>query len=260
MNDTTILIASFNNEEWIDKAINSAQKQTVDCNICVVDDGSSDQSLDKIKETLFGTTAVLPSIVNDERGFYSYKIGNNTLVCLDNNNGPSFARNIGIEHTLAETKYYAILDADDEMYSNKVKECLNILESDENISVVYADYDIFNTFTGNTLREYKKQYSRSALLKECIIHSGSVIRSDLLKKIFEPSGWYDINLRCCEDWDLWLRITERGLAYHIPKALTFVRSHKNDSTNSVPTETWQKCWKYVAEKTGNRLQNANKNK
>ena len=56
-------------------------------------------------------------------------------------------------------------------------------------------------------------------------------------------------------------MTERGLAYHIPESLSLVRSHSNDSSNSVPKETWQKNWQYVAEKTKMRLSNnAHRNK
>jgi len=257
MSQVTYLICNYNGQKWIDKAIKSAQNQTVDCNICVVDDGSTDDSHITILKTLF-TTKKFKSIKTDDYCIHSDD--KNTFIELYKNQGPSFARNVGIENTLSKTKYYAILDADDENYPNKVEKCVKILDEHPNVSIVYADYDIYNTRTGNTLREYKKSYSRSHLIRECIIHSGSVIRASVLNSVREPSGWYDINLRCCEDWSLWLRMTEKSIAWHIPESLSFVRSHENDSTSSVPSETWKKCWAYVAQKTQLRLQNANRNK
>ena len=150
MSKVTYLIANFNNEEWVGNAIQSALKQTVKCNICVVDDGSSDNSINSIKNALFKDTAILPTIINDEEGYHGYAIDGHTLICLDKNHGPSYARNTGIKHTLHDTDYYAILDADDENYPDKIEKSLEILESDSNINIVYGDYDIFNTSNGNT--------------------------------------------------------------------------------------------------------------
>lgn len=247
-----VLIANYNNSTWIGKAIESAKKQTVECKICVVDDCSTDDSIEVIKGVLFNNSEILPSVIDDENGYFKYEENGNILICLNKNSGPSMARNVGIEQTISNTKYYCILDADDEMYPNKLEEYLKVADNHPNVGIIYADYDIYNTITGNTLREYKHNYSRSHLLKECIIHSGALIRASELKRVFEPSGWYDINLEVAEDWDLWLRMTEKCIAWHIPKSLSFVRVHDNNSTNSVKKEIWNQCWIRVQQKIRER--------
>jgi len=248
----TYLIANYNNEKYIENSIKSALNQTIKSKICLVDDASTDNSLNIATKLLFPEGY---SVYESE--YKKLTDGQNCIIQLSENHGPSYARNCGIKETLSRSKYYAIMDADDENYPTKLEKCLNILEADENIGIVYADYDILNIETGNKIREYKHRFSKRHLLSECIIHSGSVIRTSVLNAVVEPTGWYDINLRTVEDWDLWLRMTDRCLVYHVPQALSLVRVHNNNSTNSVSKENWERNWRYVAEKTKRR--HANKN-
>ena len=89
------------------------------------------------------------------------RFGNTKIVAIRNENtGPSKARNIGIQYMMDDTDVYAILDSDDEMYENKISECIPIFENDEMIGVVYADYDTFHTSTGKIIREYKEHFSK----------------------------------------------------------------------------------------------------
>lgn len=240
----TTLICNYNNVEFIHRAITSAKNQTYPTSICVVDDGSTDRSKDVILDSLFGD--IFPTKIT-ENGYTKYKHGPNIFIQLSKNSGPSFARNVGIQQTLQGTDVYAILDADDEMYPNKVEACIKEFE-DQAVGVVYADYDILD-MDSNLLRlEYKERFSKSRLMRECIVHSGSLIRAAYLDKVREPSGWYDISLRCAEDFDLWLRMSDISLISHVPRPLTLVRVHKDNSTNSVQKQVWQQCWQRVSEK------------
>ena len=127
----TILIANYNDQDYIIKAYNSAIKQDYDgplC-VCVIDDGSTDGSWDKI-ESIFGQTVsrkayenieVLTDTIN-HRG----KVKKRGLVAVKKpNGGPSDARNEGIKYTLESTDIYAVLDSDDEMKPNKISKCRN---------------------------------------------------------------------------------------------------------------------------------------
>ena len=146
------------------------------------------------------------------------------------------------------TEYYAILDADDIYYPNKVLELLTTASCSPDIGVVYGDYDILNIETATKKREYKEPFSIKRLQEECIVHSGAMISKNALINTQEPTGYYDVNLRCAEDYDLWLRISEKYMIIHVPASLSLVRVHQNNSTNSVRKEIWEKCWNIVSQK------------
>lgn len=244
----TYIICNHNYGKYIAEAIQSAKNQTYnDIHICVIDDGSTDDSWRIIMDELFLHQEVKEDTLSN--GLIKVYTKNYTAIKLPKSCGPSTARNIGIKLTLDFTDVYAILDADDINYNTKIEKCVNILKSDDNIGMVYADYIIYDVNLETTTHEYKEPYDKHRLSQECIIHSGSLIRKSALVDTEENTGYYDMNLRCVEDWDLWLRISEKYLAYHIAEPLSFVRVHQNNSTNSVHKDIWNQCWHYVAQKT-----------
>lgn len=247
----TFIICCYNNSQWIQNAIQSAKNQTVKNKICIIDDGSTDNSVEIILNTLN-----LPSKI-EENEYIKYTDGTDLLISLSKNHGPSYARNIGIAATIKNTDVYAILDADDENYPNKLERCLKDLE-DPNVGVVYADYDILDVDKDLIRREYKERFSRSRLTQECIVHSGSLISKNFLNRVKEDTGWYDSTLRCAEDLDLWLRLSEICYISHVPESLSLVRVHQNNSTNSVKKEIWNQCWQRVSQKLYDRTNKTKK--
>jgi glycosyltransferase involved in cell wall biosynthesis len=244
------LIANHNYSQYLEDAIKSAQSQTVKpVTICIVDDGSTDNSWSIITDLVGGERANVPNL----EVYQNLKDGINYFtVKLPKSLGPSTARNIGIDLTHQFTDFYQILDADDVMYSNKLERLFAKINENPEIGVAYGDYDILNVSTGNIVREYKEPFSRRRLLEECIVHSGSMIRKDSLMKARDQFGYYDVNLRCAEDYDLWLRISEKAMICHMPEALTLVRVHKDNATYSVRNEVWQTCWQRVGDKLKRR--------
>ena len=251
-----VLIACYNDEEYIRKSIESAFKQDYigQLTICVIDDGSTDKSLDTAR-TFF--TKELSDTYKDQRVFFQENMGENGnikyVVIQKPNGGPSDARNWGIGYTWPHAEVYAILDADDEMYENKISACVNVMSQDMSIiGVVYADYDTYHTETKKTIREFKEPYSRRRLLEECIIHSGSLISKQALSDTQEDTGFYDINMRTCEDYDLWMRISEKYVIAHVPESLTKVRITGDNSSFVVNKSVWEQNWARVRDKLHSR--------
>lgn len=248
----TILIANYNDEEYIDNAIESAVNQDYPgpLAICIVDDGSDDSSWDIIssyfKNPIKTKISAGTLLVSKNIGRY----GHTQLIAIKStNSGPSEARNIGINQTIDDTDIYAVLDSDDEMYENKISTCVPVIQQgDGMIGVVYADYDTLHVDSGRIIREFKEPYSRRRLTQECIVHSGSLVLKEALQSVLEETGYYDKTMRTCEDYDLWMRISEKYIIAHIPKALTKVRVTGDNSSFIVNKETWQKNWVKVMEK------------
>jgi glycosyltransferase involved in cell wall biosynthesis len=162
-------------------AVESFEDQTYkNCHLCVIDDGSSGNITD-ISPTIFkeGEIEFVGSI-----GDYTVLSGpKKTLIYLGKNVGPSKARNIGIEYMLDRSDLFLILDADDQMLSNKVEVLVKEIEKDiNNIGVVYADYFIIDEDTKVIKQEFKKPYDKAVLDYECIVHSGSLINKLALEK------------------------------------------------------------------------------
>lgn len=104
--DVSVVIAAFNAEKTIARAVNSALAQLgVTVEVIVIDDRSTD-----------GTAR----LVNSK---WPEKV---KLIHMKNNSGPGAARNVGMAQ--AHGRWIAILDADDEMLSGRLKamvECGN---------------------------------------------------------------------------------------------------------------------------------------
>lgn len=100
----SVIIAAFNVEQYIERAIKSALDQTIrDIELIVVDDSSTDNT----------ASVVL--------GFTDPRI---KLYRNDENRGPSFSRNYAISK--AEGRWVAVLDADDWWTPNRLDELLEV--------------------------------------------------------------------------------------------------------------------------------------
>lgn len=229
----TVIIANYNYGDWVLGAIESIKKQDYEnISIVVVDDCSKDDSWNLLDAT-YGPTRDRYFENGEYEGFTIFQ---NYISCLrlKKNSGPSEARNIGMKFALEtyNTEVFAILDADDEYYPNKISRCIKTLYSINSIGVVYSDYDILNTLTGIKVREYKEVFSKNRLMESCIVHSGAIIKVSALKSVKEEMGFYDKRIKGPEDYDLWLRIAEKHMIIHIPESLSLVRHTGNNISAS----------------------------
>lgn len=247
----TVLIAHHNYQRFLKKAILSGLNQDYkNISIYVVDDKSEDQrSVKEICDECFGEGYLKSESSSYKR--IAYHGTKNGLLLLNNNEGPSTARNMGIldniKNPITSTNhsdFFMILDADDEMMPNKVSELLKPMLMWDSVGVSYGDYLIKNE-QGLIRKEHKKSYSLDLLTRECIVHSGSLIRTEALLDVENEYSFYDHRFRVCEDYQLWLRISQKYMIYHVPKILTLVNDHSDNSTNSVDKETWIKHWKML---------------
>jgi glycosyltransferase involved in cell wall biosynthesis len=244
----TVVIPNHNYACWLPDAINSVAADPYPFKrIIVVDDGSTDNSWDTICKLGDITNADDPK----ENMIYTGQV-QNTVLCayrFEKAGGPSRARNLGITALWNQTHLFGFLDADDEYLPGKIsKSIATFVESPERIGAIYTDYDTVDINTGRVVRVYKEPFSRERLLQECIVHSACMVN----KLALHACGLYDEELRCAEDFDLWLRISEKFLIVHIPEPLMSVRVGSHNSTNVVKKETWNRCLQRVSQKVQER--------
>ena len=259
----TILIANYNYGEYVETAINSACSQDYPgpIQICIVNDGSTDDSWEIIKNRIGGeeTQDEKLTVVKSEGDRPNQKF----IAINVENGGASFARNTGIEYTIDTTHAYAILDADDEYYPNKVSKMVQkFMEDPFRIGVVYADYDIHDLNTGKVVREYKQPYNREVLMNECIVHSNALISKLAFAATNELTGFYDVNLHgpaggefigCSEDYELWIRISEQFMMVHLPESLAKANITGYNQTTNVTPEVFHSNVEYMMSKMRKRM-------
>lgn len=220
------IICNHNFGEYVESAINSALNQTYPNTVFIIDDNSTDNSMEIISK-------------------YHGRIN---IAKTDENIGPSEARNILIDAAINNGfDAVAILDADDEMYPTKIEKCVAKLQSDEAIGVVYADYDTLHVEDGYLIPEYKQAFCRLKMAEHCIVHSGAVIKNEALLAVKNENGFYNRTMRTCEDYELWVRISKKYIICHIAESLTLVRKHKKSSANIIPKSVWKENWEKVAK-------------
>jgi glycosyltransferase involved in cell wall biosynthesis len=227
------IIANHNYGEYVGKAIKSALGQLHPTKVCIIDDGSTDNSVEVIGEALNIAT---DQPINERNGHYFIK----QTPCV----GASEARNIAMKQVWGKADFFLILDADDEAYENKVQRMLQSFKH-PGVGAVYADYHINNTKTGITIPEYKKPFCVELLQRECIVHSQSLISKVCLEQVLESGSVYDPELHkpradsegnkqhsgaVSEDYDLWLRICEKFMIWHVPEFLSLVRVTGNNQS------------------------------
>lgn len=220
--DIDVIIPVYNGEDFILDAINSVVNQSYKPNkIIIINDGSKDNTLLLINKYA-ETSKIDIKIITKE------------------NNGLSSARNTGIKESNAY--FIAFLDADDLWEENKLEEQLKIFESSDefsNLGLIYCRYSLID-INGN---KYNKKYivpldkkMRGYVFNEVlkankILSSGSGV---LIKRtVFDTVGNFDETLKFGEDWDMWIRISEKFEIDYVDKILVNIRRHKSNMSHDL---------------------------
>ena len=205
--EISIVIPCFNDGVYIQETIDSVNAQTFrDTEIIIVDDSSTD------KETL----KILAALKQD----------NLKVIHTEKNSGPSIARNKGIK--VAQGDYILPLDADDKIAPTYLEKAKAVLDSNNNMGIVYCEADFFGEKTG---KWDLPPYSFPKILVANMIFATAMYR----KKDWEVVGGYNVNM-CIgnEDYDFWLSLLELGREVHrIPETLFSYRIKKVSRTTNL---------------------------
>jgi len=179
----SIIIPTYNRRELLKRAIDSVLSQTIaDFEIIVVDDGSTDNTLELKNQ--------YPDVI-----FLHQK-----------NQGVSVARNRGIEY--CNGRYVCFLDSDDLWLPEKLANHKFFIENNPYMKI-HQTQEIWmrNSKRVNSPKKLEKKSGDifSLSLLNCMITPSSVA---IEKSIFNKYGIFDEKLKACEDYDLWLRITQ----------------------------------------------------
>lgn len=211
-----VVIPAFNAEKYIAETLVSVALQgELIRSIIVVNDGSTDNTADKVNAFSKAHPHIIIELINQQ------------------NCGLANARNIGIRASHAP--YIALLDADDLWVKDKLQKQLTVFNEGQNpkLGVVYCAYELINQtslpITGKNLTiQPQVRGNAYSKLKSGNFISGSGSSALIKTKVFEDVGYFDESLSASEDWDMWLRISEKYEFDYVSDVLVQIRVHDNN--------------------------------
>lgn len=194
----TIGVPFYNTEAYIENCVQSILNQSYkNLEIILLDDGSKDSSLEKVKN--FDDSRI--KIISDGE-----------------NKGLIFRLNQLID--IAQGEYFARMDADDVMFPERIQKQLAILEKKANINVVHSD--AVSIDDKNKILGYRNSVSintqQDVLNRKVPIHPTVFAKTSWFRKYYYSKQYHWI-----EDFELWNRSSKETVFYNIKEPLLFYR-------------------------------------
>ncbi len=197
----------------LEKAIESILSQTyLNFEFIIVNDGSSIEVTEVLKK---------------------YEVGDNRITVIhQENRGLIYSLNIGIEK--AQGEYIARMDADDISLPNRFALQLDFLKKNPSVILLGGAMDIINQ-SDEKVSEQIYPTSNDDLQKllpksNYFAHPSVMFHRDTFIKI---GGYRNVCIHA-EDYDLWLRLSEKGQISNLPETILRYRVHSNNTS-------WKKC-------------------
>ena len=197
---TSIIIPTHDRPELLRRAVESARRAGTEVEIVVVDDGSRDE-----------TSSVCASFRDI------------VYVRLEERRGVGYARAMGIQ--ASSGTYISFLDDDDARLPGSIDRQLAILEATPNAALVYGQVYRATQNLAIHGRPPFPQFCPTGdvfwmLIASSFIPSCSVV---VRRSAIESVGGLFHEAAPADDWDLWLRITERYPIAALPEPVAIYR-------------------------------------
>lgn len=231
----SVITAVYNDEEFIEKSVDSILNQTLsEFEFIIVDDGSTDNTLKILNELS----------KKDKR----------VKVISQKNSGAASARNTAID--AAKGFYIAIQDSDDISSPDRLKKQVDQLlnSGDDNLisctgyniididdAVVATHNKIYNDITGNVLKG-----------NTSVCHPSMMLAKNLLISV----GGYNTFYSKTEDYDLIYRLLEGGaFVDKINECLYSYRMRENSESSMNNGAYWKRVYENHLNRISNRPEN-----
>lgn len=197
----TVAIPVYNGAKTIRTTLESIIQQSFsDLEIIVIDDGSTDQTADIVRQ------------IDDSRiRLISYP-----------NEGLAASRNRGIHQSQCEL--ISFIDADDLWTADKLADQLAALQTAPKASVAYSWTDCVDQsarFCRRGSHVSAEGHVYEKLLMGNFLDSGS--NALFRKSVFDTVGRFDVSLKAAEDWDMFLRVALDHTFAVVPKVQVLYR-------------------------------------
>ncbi|MDM8553358.1 glycosyltransferase family A protein [Desulfococcaceae bacterium HSG7] len=216
----TVVVPAFNRSDFVLHALESIRHQSFrPIEIVVVDDGSTDDTLQIVREWA-------KQYVDPQRFVIRW--------VSQTNQGANAARNRGIKESHGE--YIAFLDSDDQWLPEKLVKQIAILKKDIEIGGVYCGMRNIDLSTGAKDNVSPRTYPAGNLLRQLLIHDVTEATSSWVvrKACFDHAGAFDTTLPARQDWDMWIRLSEKYRIGCVPEVMVELGNHAGERVRSDP--------------------------
>jgi glycosyltransferase involved in cell wall biosynthesis len=207
----SVIVPTYNRVQFLGRALSSIANQTLKCaEIIVVDDGSTDGT-SELLETFSPNSGMVLNILNQPH------------------QGVASARNMGI--AAAENDIIAFLDSDDHWHKRKIEIQFRSFADNPDFQISHTREKWLRR--GVHLNQKKKHMPGHGnifpqCLQLCAVGMSTVM---VRKELFEQVGSFDEYLHCCEDYDLWLRVSCKHSFQLIDRPLTVKEGGREDQVS-----------------------------
>jgi glycosyltransferase involved in cell wall biosynthesis len=186
----TVITPAYNAMRFLPQTVASVLAQTFqDCELLIVDDGSTDGTLD----------AARALAQTDGR----------VRVVTQSNRGAAAARNLAMRHARGE--FFAFLDSDDLWLPSFLAAQMAVFEQYPDADIVTGNaYNLNGPLDGRPLNPHMGECRRLSLLD--IIENEEImcIMSVFRRSVYERIGGLNETLQNSEDYEFWLRAARAG--------------------------------------------------
>ena len=212
----SIILPLYNGGEFIEKTLLSIGQQSFNnAELIIVDDGSTDNSPDIIKNLSLKS---------------SYPILRNLRIITQKNGGVASARNHGIKE--AKGEWLSFIDQDDIWLPEKLEKQIEMLQG-TNASFCYTAFSRFYA-DGREVPKQNGSSDRNKSLRSLISGKLFIPPSAALvkKEIAESIGGFNSDFIPSDEWDFFLKILEKYDPAYCPEILVKFRSHPTSTAKT----------------------------
>jgi glycosyltransferase involved in cell wall biosynthesis len=177
----------------------------------MVDDCSTDGSYELAKELAKG-----------DKRIKVYK--------LEKNSGEATARDYAVQKSTAEI--IAVADSDDFPYPNRLETIANFFEKNPNVQAFYTNLDLYYPDEGGKIvPRFFQPYNKELLYQINYIPNPS---SAYRKKAYEEVGGYDKSIWIGNDYELWLKFSDKNMEFGFdPRSTVKMTQHAGSMRHGI---------------------------
>lgn len=223
----SIIVASYNYEEFVKKTLSSVLSQTYNnYEVIVVDDGSKDNSVEVIKE-------------------YQKSYPQIKLLQHEDGNNQGLPKSIELALHNSNGEWIAFCESDDYWTDNHLQEKIDFISSHSDVDLVVND--VYKFSKDESLGDLSLDDKRFKKLSKyilphnmfCDLYSKNIIPTFscvIVKKNIINDCDFNSPISAWLDWWLWRQIAFSKVIGYLPQKLTFWRIHRDSYLNVANTK------------------------
>lgn len=213
----SIITPCYNHEKYLEEYFKSIINQKYkNIELILIDDASNDKSKEIIKNW----------DIRLKNRFCNY-------IYIDQKENKGVITNCNLGIKLAKGKYICLFASDDIMLSNNISEKIDFLEANDDYGFVYSNTKIIKNNEVQKKLMLKNNMPKDYILNDLLLKGNFIpaLTVVIRKEALNVVGGYEEKY-IAEDYQMWLKLSEKYKVGYIKKSLTIYRMHIYSLCNS----------------------------